>query len=207
MDKEQKTGCAAGLCSIFLGFFLGFLFCLLICLCSGCRSQKSVTTSVAVDSTAMSATTEIEATNTEATSMQNFSLHFDTLEMWLAPDINSFSQFAALSPTPDREGSETAEKAVSFPFFSQNTSPMVGGVTPIYIRATGATIGSESAASSKSSETKVSTDSTSTDVSKKEDSHEDVDRTAVSKPPNTTLIIITCVAMILALLAIQRYKR
>ena len=205
MDKEHKTGCAAGLCSIFLGFFLGFLFCLLICLC-GCRSQKSVTTSVAVDSTAMSATTEIEVANSEATTLQNLSLHFDTLEMWVAPDINSFSHFAALSPTPDREGSETAEKAVSFPFFSQGTLPM-GGMTPIYIRGVGASLDASSNSSAKENETKIHADTTSNNVSKKEDSHEDVDRTAVSKPPNTTLIIITCVAMILALLAIQRYKR
>lgn len=206
MDKEHKTGCAAGLCSIFLGFFLGFLFCLLICLCGGCRSQKSVTTSVAVDSTAMSATTEIEVANTEATSMQNLSLHFDTLEMWVAPDINSFSHFSALSPTPDREGSETAEKAVSFPFFSQGTLPM-GGMTPIYIRGVGASLDASSNSSAKENGTKIHADTTSNNVSKKEDTHEDVDRTAVSKPPNTTLIIITCVAMILALLAIQRYKR
>lgn len=202
MDKEHKTGCAAGLCSIFLGFFLGFLFCLLICLC-GCRSQKSVTTSVAVDSTAMSATTEIEVANTEATSMQNLSLHFDTLEMWVAPDINSFSQFAALSPTPDREGSETAEKAVSFPFFSRGTSP-IGGMTPIYIRGVGASLDASSNYSGKENETKIHADTTSNNVSKKEDSHEDVDRTAVSKPPNMTWIIIAGFATLALLIYFKK---
>lgn len=202
MDKEHKTGCAAGLCSIFLGFFLGFLFCLLICLC-GCRSQKSVTTSVAVDSTTQSATTEIEVANTEATSMQNLSLHFDTLEMWVAPDINSFSHFSALSPTPDREGSETAEKAVSFPFFSQGTLPM-GGMTPIYIRGVGASLDASSNSSAKENETKIHADTTSNNVSKKEDSHENVDRTAVSKPPNMTWIIIAGFATLALLIYFKK---
>ncbi len=195
MDYQQKQGCATGLCSVFLGFFLGFLFCIVICLCSGCRSQKSVTTSVAVDSTAMSATTEIEVTNAESTSMQNLSLHFDTLEMWLSPDITTFSH---LSPTPYREGSETAEKAVSFPFFSQGTSPM-GGMTPIYLRGVGASLDASSNLSSKDNETKIHTDTTTNDVSKKEDTHEDVDRTVVSKPPDMTWVLVTGI-IILALL-------
>lgn len=202
MADKRKIGCAAALLPIFAGFFLGGVICFLICLC-GCRSQKSVTTSVAVDSAAMSATTEIEVANTEATSMQNLSLHFDTLEMWVAPDINSFSHFSALSPTPDREGSETVEKAVSFPFFSQGTLPM-GGMTPIYIRGVGANLDASSNSSAKENETKIHADTTSNNVSKKEDSHEDVDRTAVSKPPDMTWVIIAGFATLALLIYFKK---
>lgn len=194
--EMKPQGCV--LAPIFVGFFLGFVICLLICLCDSCHSQKSVTTSVAVDSTEMSATTEIGVTNSEATAMQNLSLHFDTLEMWLAPDI---SHYASFSPS-DPDGNATAGMAVAqpspsppsvAPFNLTNLLPEQTGngrMKPIYIKATGATMGKESAETHKNSETKIVQDTTSSAVGKKEDVKEDVDRTAVSKPPNMTWIII-----------------
>ena len=83
MADKRNNGCAAALLPIFAGFFLGGVLCFLICLCGGCHSQKSVTTSVAVDSAAMSATTEIGVANSEATSMKNLSLHFDPISLTL----------------------------------------------------------------------------------------------------------------------------
>lgn len=209
MDKQQKIGCAASICAIFVGFFLGFLFCFLICLCSGCRSQKSVTASVAVDSTTQSATTEMAVSTTEASTMQNISLHFDTLEMWMAPDISLISQ---ISPTPDREGNETAETAVSRPSTSKGVrddsfvTPFnlaellsMSGGSPIYVRGMGANLNASSNSSAKDSETKIHADTTSNNVARQEDSNEEVDRTAVAKPPDTTWVIIVGFA-ILALL-------
>ena len=210
MDKQQKQGCATGLFSIFLGFALGLIFCFLITFCAGCRSQKSVTTSVAVDSTAISATTEIGVTNSQATAMQNLSLHFDTLEMWLDPGI---SQHLPISPTLDPDGNATAETAVARPSKSNgvrddsfgtpfNLAELLSsmrGVAPIYVRGVGANLDASSNSSAKGSETKIHADTTSNNVARQEDSHEDVDRTAVSEPPNTTWVIIAGFA-ILALL-------
>ncbi len=209
MADKRKIGCAAALLPIFAGFFLGGVICFLICLC-GCRSQKSVTTSVAVDSAAMSATTEIGVANSEATSMKNLSLHFDTLEMWLAPDI---SHSWPISPTPDPDGNATAETAVARPSTSMgvpgassgmpfNLAELIssmGGGAPIYLRGVGADLNASSNSSAKESETKIHADTTSNKVGKQEDSHEDVDRTAVSKPPDMTWVIIAGFA-ILALL-------
>lgn len=209
MADKRKIGCAAALLPIFAGFFLGGVICFLICLC-GCRSQKSVTTSVAVDSAAMSATTEIGVANSEATSMKNLSLHFDTLEMWLSPDI---SHSWPISPTPDPDGNATAETAVARPSTSMgvpgassgmpfNLAELIssmGGGAPIYLRGVGAGLDASSNSSAKESETKIHADTTSNKVGKQEDSHEDVDRTAVSKPPDMTWVIIAGFA-ILALL-------
>lgn len=209
MADKRKIGCAAALLPIFAGFFLGGVICFLICLC-GCRSQKSVTTSVAVDSAAMSATTEIGLVNSEATSMKNLSLHFDTLEMWLSPNI---SHSWPISPTPDPDGNATAETAVARPSTSMgvpgassgmpfNLAELIssmGGGAPIYLRGVGAGLDASSNSSTKESETKIHADTTSNKVGKQEDSHEDVDRTAVSKPPDMTWVIIAGFA-ILALL-------
>ena len=209
MADKRKIGCAAALLPIFAGFFLGGVICFLICLC-GCRSQKSVTTSVAVDSAAMSATTEIGVANSEATSMKNLSLHFDTLGMWLSPDI---SHSWPISPTPDPDGNATAETAVARPSTSMgvpgassgmpfNLAELIssmGGGAPIYLRGVGASLDASSNSSAKESETKIHADTTSNKVAKQEDSHEDVDRTAVSKPPDMTWVIIAGFA-ILALL-------
>lgn len=199
MADKRKIGCAAALLPIFAGFFLGGVICFLICLC-GCRSQKSVTTSVAVDSTSTSATTEIGVANSEATSMKNLSLHFDTLEMWLAPDI---SHSWPISPTPDPDGNATAETAVARPSLpgssmsgsaaTFNLAELLGlakGQQPIYVRATGTTMGSETATNAKQQEVKIKLDSDSTKVAKREDSNEDIDRTAVSKPPDMTWVLI-----------------
>lgn len=209
MADKRKIGCAAALLPIFAGFFLGGVICFLICLC-GCRSQKSVTTSVAVDSAAMSATTEIGLVNSEATSMKNLSLHFDTLEMWLSPNI---SHSWPISPTPDPDGNATAETAVARPSTSMgvpgassgmpfNLAELIssmGGGSPIYLRGVGADLNASSNTSAKESETKIHADTTSNKVGKQEASHEDVDRTAVSKPPDMTWVIIAGFA-ILALL-------
>ena len=176
MADKRKIGCAAALLPIFAGFFLGGVICFLICLC-GCRSQKSVTTSVAVDSAAMSATTEIGVANSEATSMKNLSLHFDTLEMWLSPDI---SHSWPISPTPDPDGNATAETAVARPSTSMGVPGASSGM-PFNLAEL------------------IHADTTSNKVAKQEDSHEDVDRTAVSKPPDMTWVIIAGFA-ILALL-------
>lgn len=214
MADKRKIGCAAALLPIFAGFFLGGVICFLMCLC-GCRSQKSVTTSVAVDSAAMSATTEIGVANYEATSMKNLSLHFDTLEMWLSPDI---SHSWPISPTPDPDGNATAETAVARPSTSMgvpgassgmpfNLAELIssmGGGAPIYLRGVGAGLDASSNSSAKESETKIHADTTSNKVSKQEDSHEAVDRTAVSKPPDMTWVIIAGFATLALLIYFKK---
>jgi hypothetical protein len=213
--EDRKIGCIAALSPIFAGFFLGFVFCLVICLCSGCSSKKNVTTSVVVDSTAMSATTEIGVLNTEATAFKNLSLHFDTLEMWLSPDI---SHSWPISPTPDPDGNATAETAVARPSTSMgvpgassgmpfNLAELIssmGGGAPIYIRGVGAGLDASSNTSAKESETKIHADTTSNKVGKQEDSHEDVDRTAVSKPPDMTWVIIAGFAILAILIYFKK---
>lgn len=214
MADKRKIGCAAALLPIFAGFFLGGVICFLMCLC-GCRSQKSVTTSVAVDSAAMSAITEIGVANYEATSMKNLSLHFDTLEMWLSPDI---SHSWPISPTPDPDGNATAETAVARPSTSMgvpgassgmpfNLAELIssmGGGAPIYLRGVGAGLDSSSNSSAKESKTKIHADTTSNKVSKQEDSHEAVDRTAVSKPPDMTWVIIAGFATLALLIYFKK---
>ena len=191
-DGDEKGSAGTALFSVFIGFILGALACFLICLC-GCRSQKSVTTSVAVDSAAISTTTEIGVVNSEATSLQNLSLHFDSLEMWFAPDITPPAPVSS-TPAPD-DGNATASTAVAQPSPAQlapfNLADLLtSGKQPIYIKAAGATIGSESETTSKSNETKIVNDSTSNAINKREDSNEEVDRTAVAKPPDTTWVLI-----------------
>ena len=201
-DGDEKGSAGTALFSVFIGFILGALACFLICLC-GCRSQKSVTTSVAVDSAAISTTTEIGVVNSEATSLQNLSLHFDSLEMWLTPNIASF--LPASSTLGPADGNATANSAVAGPSQLQNVAPfnladlLFSGGQPIYIKATGATIGSETATNEKNSEIKMVSDSTAGAINKREDSNEEVDRTAVAKPPDTTWVLIAGFA-ILALL-------
>ena len=75
----------------------------------------------------------------------------------------------------------------------------MGGGAPIYLRGVGVGLDASSNSSAKESETKIHADTTSNKVAKQEDSHEDVDRTAVSKPPDMTWVIIAGFA-ILALL-------
>ena len=73
------------LAPVLTGFLVGVIMCFIICLFNGCNTQKSTITSLAVDSTAMSSSTEMGLSKSEISAYKNLSLHFDSLEMLITP--------------------------------------------------------------------------------------------------------------------------
>lgn len=196
MNYVEKKGCPAGLCSIFLGFLLGAIFCFLICLCSGCHSQKKVIESVSVDSVTQTTETESTFVNSEASSIKNLSLRFDSLEMILFPP---------LAPTVGA----TCDSLVALRVGGSLLSELFpsGYQAPIYLRASRASLASESAQKSTVDSTTHKEKEASSDLRSRSDRSEDVDTTAVAKPPDINWIIISILTGIIVLLCITNFTK
>lgn len=168
------------LAPVFAGFFLGAVMCLMICLLNGCHTQKSSVTSVVVDSTAMLSSTEIGISNSESSAYKNLSLRFDSLEMWIAPQLPSLYNAEA-----------TGDTSVALSSFNCS---MPGNYLPypLYLKAAGATLSGEEGSHKRQENIVAKKDTVYLNVKSNEKSKNDVDRTAVAKPPDINWTFIIC---------------
>ena len=172
---------------IFKGFILGGLFCLIICLLSGCHSQKKVVETVSVDSVAQTTETASTCVNSEATSIKNLSLQFDSLEMILFPPLAPTVGATCDSLVAPRVGGSLLTEL--FPS---------GYQAPIYLRASRASLASESAQKSTVDSSSAVRNDASIDTRSHSDRSDETVRTAVSKPPDINWTFIICFAVFCA---------
>lgn len=180
------------LAPVFAGFLLGAVMFLMICLLNGCHTQKSSVTSVVVDSTAMLSSTEIGISNSESSAYKNLSLRFDSLEMWIAPQLPSLYNAEATGDT-------------SAALSSFNCS-MPGNYLPypLYLKAAGATLSGEEGSHKRQEDMVAKKDTVYLNVKSNEKSKNDVDRTAVAKPPDLTWIVIAGFATLALLIYFKK---
>ncbi len=180
------------LAPVFAGFLLGAVMCLMICLLNGCHTQKSSVTSVVVDSTAMSSSTEIGISNSESSAYKNLSLRFDSLEMWIAPQLPSLYNAEA-----------TGDTSVALSSFNCS---MPGNYLPypLYLKAAGATLSGEEGSHKRQEDVVAKKDTVYLNVKSNENSKNDVDRTAVAKPPDLTWIVIAGFATLALLIYFKK---
>lgn len=195
MSKQRINGCILCLPTV-IGFILGGLFCLIICLLSGCHSQKKVLETVSVDSVAQTTEAASTCVNSEATSIKNRSLQFDSLEMILFPPLAPTVGATSDSQVAPRFGGSLLTEL--FPS---------GYQAPIYLRASRASLASESAQKSTVDSTTHREKEASSDLRSSSDRSEDVDTTAVAKPPDMNWIIIAILTGIIILLLINNFTK
>ena len=194
MSKKRINGCILCL-PTFIGFILGGLFCLIICLLSGCHSQKKVVETVSLDSVAQTTEAASTCVNSEATSIKNLSLQFDSLEiLYLPPFAPTSGATGGTLVAPQAEGE------------SRDASPY-SIIQPIYLRASRASLASESAQKSTVDSSSAVRNDASIDVRSRSDRSEDIDTTAVAKPPDMNWIIIAILTGIIILLLITNFTK
>lgn len=180
------------LAPVFAGFFLGAVMCFMICLLNGCHTQKSSVTSVVVDSTAMLSSTEIGISNSESSAYKNLSLRFDSLEMWIAPQLPSLYNAEA-----------TGDTSVALSSFNCS---MPGNYLPypLYLKAAGATLSGEEGSHKRQEDVVAKKDTVYLNAKSNENTKNDVDRTAVAKPPDLTWIVIAGFATLALLIYFKK---
>lgn len=162
------------------------LFCLIICLLSGCHSQKKVVETVSVDSVAQTKETVSTFVNSEATSFKNLSLQFDSLEiLYLPPFAPTAGATGGTLVAPQAE--DESRNAFPNPIFQ-----------PIYLRASRASLASESAQKSTVDSSSAVRKDANIDMRSRSDRSDETVRTAVSKPPDINWTFIICFAVFCA---------
>ena len=196
-QPRHNCGCFLAVLPIVIGFILGGLFCFIICLLSGCHSNKKIVESVSVDSVVQTTETETTFVNKDFSSLSNLSLQFDSLEILAFPSL----ALAAGAP------GDSLGVPPSGAFNISNYFPSMLNQAPIYLRASRASLASERAEQSTVDSTTVKEKEASSDLRSRSDRSEDVDTTAVAKPPDMNWIIIAILTGIIILLLITNFTK